>query len=111
MQNTSNKKHTADKKMLREISQEVFHDPSDVNYIFLFLLIYFFFYFEIPRWGFLRAWLGSGRSMGGGAWLPLILGKKEKGLQTEKKLAGQGTKYHPPPPYPCELNSQFSGNS
>ena len=66
MQNTSNKKHTADKKMLREISQEVFHDPSDVNYIFLFLLIYFFFYFEIPRWGFLRAWLGSGRSMGGG---------------------------------------------
>ena len=32
-----------------------------------------------------------------GAWLPLILGKKEKGLQTEKRLAGQGTKYHPHP--------------
>ena len=55
MQNTSNKKHTVDKKMLREISQEVFQDPSDVNFIFLFLLIYFFFVFEIPRWGFLRA--------------------------------------------------------
>ena len=45
MQNTSNKKHTVDKKMLREISQEVFHDPSDVNFIFLFLLIYFIFNF------------------------------------------------------------------
>ena len=45
MQNTSNKKHTVHKKMLREISQEVFHDPSDVNFIFLFLLIYFFFNF------------------------------------------------------------------
>ena len=122
--------------MLREISQEVFQDPSDVNFIFLFLLIYFFFVFEIPRWGFLRAWLSCGRSMGGGAWLPLILGKKEKGLHTEKKLAGQGTKYHPhplPPTLanwipsflgipnskefskipnyannPCQLNSQFS---
>ena len=49
MQNTSNKKHTADKKMLREISQEVFHDPRDVNFTFLFLLIYFFFIFEIPK--------------------------------------------------------------
>ena len=45
MQNTSNKKHTVHKKMLREISQEVFHDSSDVNFIFLFLLIYFFFNF------------------------------------------------------------------
>ena len=45
MQNTINKKHTVDKKMLREISQEVFQDPSDVNFIFLFLLIYFFFRF------------------------------------------------------------------
>ena len=45
----------------------------------------------------------------GGAWLPLILGKKEKGLQTEKSW--QGKEQNTTPPYPCELNSQFSGNS
>ena len=103
MQNTSNKKHTVDKKMLREISQEVFHDASDVNFIFLFLLIYFFFIFEIPRWGFLRAWLNSGRSMGGPGspsyWV------KKKRIADGKKTGRARNKIPPPPPLP--LRTEF----
>ena len=90
------------KKMLREISQEVFHDPRDVNFIFLFLLIYFFFIFEIPRWGFLRAWLSSGRSMGGPG-SPSYWVKKKKDCR--RKKAGRARNKIPPPPPP--LRTEF----
>ena len=117
--------------MLREISQEVFQDPSDVNFIFLFLLIYFFFVFEIPRWGFLRAWLSCGRSMGGGPGSPSYWVKKKKDCIRKKSWQGKEQNTTPTlanwipsflgipnskefskiPNYannPCQLNSQFS---
>ena len=90
------------KKMLREISQEVFHDPRDVNFIFLFLLIYFFFIFEIPRWGLFESLIEQWQIYGG-AWLPLILGKKEKGLQTEKSWQGKEQNTTPPLPLRTEF--------
>ena len=105
MQNTSNKKHTVDKKMLREISQEVFQDPSDVNFIFLFLWIYFFFVFEIPRWGFLRAWLSCGRSMGGPG-SPSYWVKKKKDCRRKKSWQGK-EQNTTPTPSPLPLWTEF----
>ena len=105
MQNTSNKKHTVDKKMLREISQEVFQDPSDVNFIFLFLWIYFFFVFEIPRWGFLRAWLSCGRSMGGPG-SPSYWVKKKKDCRRKKSWQGK-EQNTTPTPSPPPLRTEF----
>ena len=103
MQNTSNKKHTVDKKNVKRNFPRGFSRSKWCEFYFSFLINLLFFKFEIPRWGFLRAWLSSGRSMGGPG-SPSYWVKKKKDCR--RKKAGRARNKIPPPP-PLPLRTEF----